>query len=194
MARASGKGASRWLVAAGTAVLVVAAALLVNDAARAGASSGADGEPVSVPHSAPPGPPATVYSWSATSPATHEGDSYALALTNGGTAQRIWVRTVIMDHMAGVNPLVIDERFDLAPGEAVVLTAVNVYGLANHFNTRIVSELTGLTFEVSLTDAAGERVAWFNERAFMQRALDTDDRMPRDERMDGHSHTAAQEP
>jgi hypothetical protein len=173
-----------------TAALVVAVALAASEAAGASASADATGAPSSAPHSAPAGLPETVYVWMATSPATHAGDSYALALTNGATAQRIWVRTVIMDHMAGVNPRVVNQRFELAPGEEKVLTAVNDYGLANHFHTRIVSELTDLTFEVSVTDISGERVAWFNERAFMQRAIDTDDWLDRDEQMPGHRHMA----
>lgn len=189
MAAGSTRDHARWVLVGLTAVLVVATVLIVTGMSGADVSAGAPATgPTPEPHGAALPLPNTVYGWSATSPATHEGDTYTLALTNGATAQRIRVRVVIMDHAAGVNPLVLDERVDLAAGEQLVLTAVNDYGPANHFNTRIVSEQADLTFEVSVTDASDERVAWFNERAFMQRAIDPAAWLHRDEPMLGHDH------
>lgn len=115
--------------------------------------------------------PGLALRWSATSPATHRGDRYRLVLRNGATAQRVGVSTVIMDHRAHRNLEVIREVLQLAPGERRELTAENHYGTANHFSTRIAAQHEDLTWEVTLTNSAGEQTAWFNQHAFMRMDL-----------------------
>ena len=117
-------------------------------------------------------PPEVRYGWTATSPATHAGDQYQLVVTNGETPQTVYVRVMIMDHRNHSNIVVLQQRLELEAGEQRVLTAVNDYGTANHFQTAIGSETTDLTLEVSLTASDGERTAWFNQRAFMLRERD----------------------
>ncbi|MCM8748733.1 hypothetical protein NET02_06205 [Thermomicrobiaceae bacterium CFH 74404] len=117
-------------------------------------------------------PPEVKYGWTATSPATHAGDQYQLVVTNGETPQTVYVRVMIMDHRNHNNIVVLQQRLELEAGEQRVLTAVNDYGTANHFQTAIGSETTDLTLEVSLTASDGERTAWFNQRAFMLRERD----------------------
>jgi hypothetical protein len=111
---------------------------------------------------------AYVYFWSATSPATHKGDTYTLVLKNtGSTAQKLYVRTVIMDHRAMTNTPVISQELTLDPGAQQTLTATNDYGTANHFATRILTETDkDLDVKVSLTDAAGQVTATFTQGAF----------------------------
>ena len=49
--------------------------------------------------------------WSATSPATHQGDQYELVVTNTGAApQSVLVATLIMDHRAHENSFVLPKR------------------------------------------------------------------------------------
>ncbi len=114
-------------------------------------------------------PPEVRYVWTATSPATHAGDEYRLVVTNGETPQTVYVRVMIMDHWNHRNIVVLRQRLELAAGEQRVLTTVNGYGTANHFQTAIGSETTDLSFEVSLTASDGRQTAWFNERAFIRR-------------------------
>ncbi len=96
--------------------------------------------------------------WKATSPAIQEGDRYDLVITNtGDEAQEAWIRTIIMDHRNHTNTDVVDERVELAPGEEREFTAVNDYGTANHFNTKIGSETKDLDLTVTITDAAGAK-------------------------------------
>ncbi|GEM_PF-4757996 len=103
--------------------------------------------------------------WAATSPATHKGDHYTLAITNGPTAQQVSVMTTIMDHSTHTNTPVIQQTFTLAPGETKTLAADNTYGTANHFQTRIGSQNQDLTFTVTIADSQGT-TATFNQRAF----------------------------
>lgn len=111
------------------------------------------------------------YLWSATSPATHVGDTFQLTATNpGSTPVKLLTLTIVMDHRAHVNKLVINEEVELAAGESHQFTATNDYGTANHFSTRIIStaaDPSTLTLDVTVTDANGTESASFNERAFM---------------------------
>lgn len=89
-------------------------------------------------------------------------------MTNtGDEAQEARVRTIIMDHRNHTNMDVVDEQVELAPGEEREFTAVNDYGTANHFNTKIGSETRDLDLAVTITDAAGAATAWYNDAAFM---------------------------
>jgi hypothetical protein len=108
------------------------------------------------------------YLWTATSPATHKGDTYTIVVKNTGTeAQKLVVRTVIMDHRAMHNMPVIRQELTLDSGTEETLTAINDYGDANHFATRILSASdTGLEIQVTLTDVAGHETASFNQGAF----------------------------
>ncbi|MFL5759615.1 MAG: hypothetical protein ACJ789_07750 [Thermomicrobiales bacterium] len=112
---------------------------------------------------------AFTYFWSATSPATHKGDTYTLIVKNAGsTAQKLFVRTVIMDHRTMTNTPVVSEAFTLDPGADKTLTATNDYGDANHFATRLLSETNaGLELKVTLTDATGHNTATFTQGAFL---------------------------
>jgi hypothetical protein len=111
--------------------------------------------------------PQMSFKWSATSPAIHLGDRYQIIVENPGeSAQRLWVRTTIMDHSTHTTAPVLDEPLDLAPGEQHELVAVNQYGTANHFVTQVVSESRNLTLSVTISDAAGQETAHFNQRAF----------------------------
>ncbi len=58
----------------------------------------------------------------------------------------------------------------LAPGEQRELTAMNEYGTANHFSTRIGSQNQDLKLQVTLTDASGDETARFDQGAFWVRA------------------------
>jgi len=108
------------------------------------------------------------FQWKATSPAIQEGDRYDLVVTNtGDEGQEAWIRTIIMDHRNHTNTDVVDERVELAPGEEREFTAVNDYGTANNFNTKIGSETKDLDLTVTITDAAGATTAWYNDAAFM---------------------------
>ena len=106
--------------------------------------------------------------WKATSPSIHEGDRYYLTVTNTGEeAQEARILTNIMDHRNHTNTDVVDEQVELEPGEEHEFTAVNDYGTANHFNTKIGSETRDLDLAVTVTDAAGEETARFTDAAFM---------------------------
>jgi hypothetical protein len=108
------------------------------------------------------------FKWSATSPAIHLGDQYRLVVGNAGeSAQQLWVGTVIMDHSTHTTIPVLDETLELAPGEQRELTVVNQYGTANHFVTRVASDSRTLSLSVTITDAAGQETARFNQRAFL---------------------------
>ena len=110
------------------------------------------------------------FQWKATSPAIQEGDRYDLTMTNtGDEAQEALIRTVIMDHRNHTNTDVVNERMELEPGEEREFTAVNDYGVANHFNTIIGSETRDLDLAVTITDAAGDPTAWYSDAAFMVR-------------------------
>jgi len=111
------------------------------------------------------------YLWTATSPATHQGDTYTLVVKNTGSdAQKIVVRTVIMDHHEMHNMPVIRQELSLDPGAEETLTATNDYGDANHFATRILAESnSGLEIQVTLTDATGQETATFNQGGFWVR-------------------------
>lgn len=109
--------------------------------------------------------------WSATSPATHAGDTYTLTATNPGTAPvKLLVFTIVMDHRQHHNEVVVNEEVELAAGASHEFTATNDYGTANHFSTRIVStaaDVSALTLSVAVTTADGAESASFNEHAFM---------------------------
>jgi hypothetical protein len=108
------------------------------------------------------------YVWTATSPATHKGDTYKIVLGNtGAEVQKVMVRTVIMDHHAMRYVPVIRQELTFDPGAEQTLTATNDYGDANHFATRILSESnTGLELQITLTDDSGQETASFNQGAF----------------------------
>src|SRR3712207_8136392 len=72
-----------------------------------------------------------------------------------------------MAHPPPTNTTAVDESVELAPGEEREFTAVNDYGTANHFNTKIGSETNDLDLTVTITDAAGATTAWYNDAAFM---------------------------
>ncbi len=115
----------------------------------------------------PPNVPGLPIQWSATSPATHLGDTYRLVVANTDAApQRLWVRSSIMDHSTDTATLALDEPLELGPGERRELSAVNRYGTANHFTTGVASATRTLGLSVTITDAAGEETVRFNERAF----------------------------
>ena len=131
------------------------------------------------------------FQWKATSPAIQEGDRYDLVVTNtGDEAQEAWIRTIIMDHRNHTNTDVVDERVELAPGEEREFTAVNDYGTANHFNTKIGSETKDLDLTVTITDAAGATTAWYNDAAFMvQEGAGAGAKgKAKGENADGHAH------
>jgi hypothetical protein len=109
--------------------------------------------------------------WSATSPATHSGDTYTLTATNPGTtAVKLLVFTIVMDHKQHHNEVVVNEEVELAAGASHEFTATNDYGTANHFSTRIAStaaDVSALTLSITVTTADGAASASFNEHAFM---------------------------
>jgi hypothetical protein len=162
-----------WAAAGGLAAALVVGVLAFTGAAGTWRSSGADAHDQAPASGGPPDAPLAArglaggYGWSATTPATHLGDQYRLVLTNGATAQQVVVRTVIMDHQTQTNTPVIVEVVRLAPGERREFVAVNTYGTANHFSTRLGTETTDLKVQVTVTDAAGEQTAAFNQSAFM---------------------------
>ena len=116
------------------------------------------------------------YHWSATSPATHQGDTYTLVVQSTGTAAaKLWVWATIMDHRQRHHEPVVNEEFELAPAEVRELTAVNDYGTANHFVTRILTDaadVAALSLSVTVSDANGDETARFNERAFLIQSLE----------------------
>lgn len=127
--------------------------------------------------------------WKATSPAIHEGDQYKLLVTNtGDEAQDVLINTVIMDHRNHTNSAVVDERPELAPGEEREFTAVNDYGTANHFNTKIGSETKDLDLAVTITDAAGAEKAWYTDAAFMVQEGSSAGAKGKGEKAKGHTH------
>ena len=78
--------------------------------------------------------------WQATSPSTHEGDTLTAVFTNkGSSALTVWPSIIIMDHMNHHNESVVDEEFELPAGGERTFTAVNDYGVANHFSTRMLA-------------------------------------------------------
>jgi hypothetical protein len=108
--------------------------------------------------------------WSATSPATHSGDTYRAVLTNRSASTRsVWISAIIMDHQAHHNELVVDERFEIAPEEERTLEATNGYGSANHFSTRLIVDSGNpdeFGVEITIADQTGVQTTSFNERAF----------------------------
>ncbi len=114
------------------------------------------------------------YRWSATSPATHLGDTYTLILRNPGLEPVAGlVRTVIMDHARHHNELAVQGTFELGPGETKEFSATNSYGTANHFSTHLATdagEAAMLSLTVTLRDTEGRETCRFNERAFMIRS------------------------
>lgn len=114
--------------------------------------------------------------WSATSPSTHEGDTFTLTLTNRGTtAIKAMPNVMIMDHTKHYNLPVIGEDIELAAGESREFSATNDYGVANHFSTNLVAD-TGDSAQLGVTatmrNAAGAETASFNELAFWIKSLD----------------------
>ena len=165
MSRFTILGCKRLIAASG-----VVAALGLATLTGAGIAHGQEPAVTPAAHAAHRSRLSLLIAWSATSPATHLGDRYALVVENTGpTAQDVWVRALIMDHRAHTNTVVVDERVTLAPGEERELAAVNDYGTANHFSTRIGSETQDLALTVTITDAAGEETARFTEAAFWMR-------------------------
>ena len=137
--------------------------------------------------------------WSATSPATNLGDEYQLVVENtSDVEQTIRVYTIVMDHQQHVNTMVVDEEVTLAPGEQRELTAVNEYGTANHFSTRIGSptgDVADLTLTVTVTDATGAETAHFNQLAFLIRETPAlGERLGRHQAAEAHQDHAADEP
>ncbi|MBV9454110.1 MAG: hypothetical protein JOZ19_08345 [Rubrobacter sp.] len=149
----------RWVMVGGVAATLVAVpgVAMALDQHKAHAGHGQRNKTAGLP-----------VKWQATSPATHQGDRYTLAVTNNGEqAQRVRINTMIMDHRTHTNTNVVDKQLKLAPGEERELTAVNDYGTANHFSTHIGSESKDLGLSVKVTDAAGNETAQFNQGAFM---------------------------
>ena len=126
--------------------------------------------------------------WKATSPAIHEGDRYDLVVTNtSDEAREVLINTVIMDHRNHTNTVVIDERPELEPGEEREFAAVNDYGTANHFNTKIGSETRDLELAVTVTDDEGTETARFNDGAFMVQEVGAGGK-GKGAKADGHAH------
>ena len=108
--------------------------------------------------------------WTATSPSTRTGDTFSLSLTNRSASQlSILISTIIMDHQAHHNETAIKEQFELAAGDSRTFEAINAYGQANHFSTRMIAgtgETADLGVEAIIVDASGVQTTSFNERAF----------------------------
>ena len=138
------------------------------------------------------------FMWQATSPSTHEGDTLTAVFTNkGSSALTIWPSIIIMDHMNHHNESVVDEEFELPAGQSRTFSAVNDYGIANHFSTRMLAA-TGdpavLGIEISIVDASGSQTAQFNERALWVKSFDEvkairEEQMPAESEAGGHDHT-----
>lgn len=121
------------------------------------------------------------YRWSATSPATHQGDTFTLALSNrGDSALKLLPRVTIMDHQSHYTFPVIEEELELGAGQTRELVAGNDYGVANHFSTNMMvstGDVSLLGATITIRDAAGEETASFNERAFWIKSRDELDEM-----------------
>lgn len=114
--------------------------------------------------------------WRATSPATHEGDTYRLTVVNASAVEQpLYLLTTIMDHQAHVTTPVVAEELTMGAGESRELTATNAYGDANHFQTTLLAD-TGLVAEIELLvvveDAAAVETARFTEGAFLVSSID----------------------
>ena len=66
--------------------------------------------------------------WTATSPATHQGDRYTLSLTNGASAQRVTVVTITHGPPGPGQYSLLVQTLNLAPRETQTLSADNTYG------------------------------------------------------------------
>ena len=74
-----------------------------------------------------------------------------------------------MDHQAHHNETAIEEQLELAPGDSRTFEAINAYGQANHFSTRMIAgtdETADLGVEAIIVDETGVQTTSFNERAF----------------------------
>lgn len=156
----------RLIATAGLAAALVLGGLLTAGGAAAFAATAA---PPAGPGDFTAQQRAQAIRWSATSPATHQGDQYRMVITNGAAAQRVAVRVQIMDHPMMKNTVVIQEALQLGPGELRILSGTNSYGSANHFQTQIASENEDLKVQVTLTDSAGQETARFTQAAFLKR-------------------------
>lgn len=109
--------------------------------------------------------------WRATSPSIHLGDTFTAVMSNRGqTDLAIYPIIIIMDHATHYNIPVIEEEVTLPVGGQRTFTAMNDYGVANHFSTVMGASTDDpaiLGIEITLVDASGVQTAQFNERAFM---------------------------
>lgn len=159
----------RWMLVGGTvaALVVMPGVAVALDSNEATSSTNAKGAKAGHGKKAP----GWSARWTATSPAIHLGDQYALDVTNTSDKdQKLQVRTMVMDHHAKKNTMVVDKPLTLAPGEERELTATNDYGDANHFQTTIGSQTkdtNDLGLDIKVTDPAGNEKAWFNQEAFL---------------------------
>jgi len=103
-------------------------------------------------------------------------DTVTIRLTNRSADPiDIVVNTIIMDHQAHFNEPAIDEIFILLGSESRTLSAVNTYGQANHFSTRMIAssgDPQELGVDVTVTDASDVQTTSFNERAFWIKSFD----------------------
>lgn len=138
------------------------------------------------------------YLWQATSPSIHVGDTLTAVFTNrSDSTLTIWPSIIIMDHPNHHNESVVDEELELPAGAEHTFTAVNDYGDANHFSTRMLAA-TGdpaeLGIEITIVDATGQLTTQFNERAFWVKTWTEvmaarDAEMPTESGAGGHDHT-----
>lgn len=160
----------RWLLVSSGAVLTVAALIKVGAGVAAQESTPAPGGDMTRQEMRE-NLQQYGFLWSATSPATKEGDTFALVVgNNGATPLKMWVRSMIMDHAAHHNEAAISEEIELAAGSQQSFQAVNAYGTANHFSTKVFTttgDVALLGLQATLTDASGIETAMFNQRAFM---------------------------
>lgn len=139
------------------------------------------------------------YFWQATSPSIHLGDTLTATFTNRGSAPlTIWPSIIIMDHPNHHNESVVDEELELAAGAERVFTAVNNYGVANHFSTRMVTDASDpamLGIDITIVDASGTLTTQFNERAFWVKSWTEvmaarEAHMPTKSGAGGHDHSS----
>lgn len=132
------------------------------------------------------------YYWRATSPSIQLGDTFTAVMTNRGQSElTIWPSVIIMDHTKHHNESVIDQEVTLPAGGQQTFTAVNEYGVANHFSTRMVAS-TGdrsvLGIDVQIVNAEGTQTAQYNELAFMINTADEMAAIREEKRKEGEGH------
>jgi hypothetical protein len=113
------------------------------------------------------------YLWSSAPLPTHQGDTYTVVLKNTGTtAQKIYVRAVVVDRQAKDRTPLVSEEVTLDPGAEKTYTGKND-GTANGFVTRLLTETdSGLNVDVTVKDSAGQTTATFTQGAFWVQSRD----------------------